>query len=156
MRIFPAGGRKFAERHRCGKHYSIWGEEFCVGEVDPQESWNWIWLRLRLIGMDVVRWLWSSSDKRGGKSAPEIFIRAHWARKWYLTGCRRGETEVSFFPGCLDQMAVCQCWVFKGGTCLGKLMNRSSVEFFFIILSFYFEIITDSQETAYIVHKGPV
>lgn len=38
MRTFPAGGRKFAERHRCGKHYNIWGEEFCVGEVDPQEN----------------------------------------------------------------------------------------------------------------------
>ena len=38
MRTFQAGGRNFAEMHRCGKHYSIWGEEFCVGEVDPQES----------------------------------------------------------------------------------------------------------------------
>ncbi|KAJ1350664.1 hypothetical protein KIN20_006508, partial [Parelaphostrongylus tenuis] len=38
MRTFPAGGRKFAERHRCGKHYNIWGEEFCVGEVEPQEN----------------------------------------------------------------------------------------------------------------------
>ena len=38
IRTFPAGGRKFAERHRCGKHYNIWGEEFYVGEVDPQEN----------------------------------------------------------------------------------------------------------------------
>ena len=66
MRTFPAVGRNFAERHRCGKHYNIWGEEFCVGEVDPQEGWNWIWVWLRLTGMDVVIWLWSGSDKRGG------------------------------------------------------------------------------------------
>ena len=38
MGTFPAGGIKFAERHRREKHYNIWGEEFCVGEVDPQES----------------------------------------------------------------------------------------------------------------------
>ena len=72
--------------------------------------------------------MWSddsgSAVIREGKSAPEISIRADRSRKWYLTGCGRRETEVSFFPECLGQMAMCQCWVFKGGTCLGTLRNR--------------------------------